>query len=109
MLFSIAHVHRCNLSSFIFQTPALNRALSKTEREETEVALSPPESENGGFSVIDVCADRRVFDSFAADLAAADSFSVAVACDRLGSAAEADGGGGTTCGIGARIRKARYP
>ena len=70
--------------------------------------MSPSESENvGGFSVIDVCADRRVFDSFAADLAAADSFSVAVACDRLGSAAEADGGGGgATCGIGARIRKA---
>ena len=94
---------------FIFQTPAPNRAVSKTEREETEVALSPPESENGGgFSVIDVCADRRVFDSFAADLAAAHSFSVAVACERLSSAAEADGGG-ATCGIGARIRKARYP
>ena len=102
------HVPRRNLSSFIFQTPALNRAVSETEREETEVALSP-ESENGGFSVIDVCADRRVFDSFAADLAAADSFSVALACERLSSGAEADGSGGATCGIGARIRKARYP
>ena len=88
----------------VFQAPTHSRIASRTEDHEAEVASQ--DSESGGFSVIDVCADRNVFDSFAADLAAADSFSVAVACDRLGGAAEGDGAaaGG---GIGARIRHAR--
>ena len=86
-----------------------SRIASRSEDHDREAEVASPDAESGGggsgFSVIDVCADRTVFDSFAADLAAADSFAVAVACDRLG-ASEGEGPGS---GIGARIRHARCP